>query len=148
MTNTGSTWDVATGILRTDRTGPVTTADVAQWRDGLHRALANIPDGTNFRLLLNLSGFAPVTIDAHKAMRTVVPEILARNGLRPAFIDLFDERPEMVITTSRGVRCSAFANVHHDAAKMTDYEQRIGKPNQKFFTDVAAAEAWLRGAIV
>ena len=147
MTNTRSKWDSATGILRTDLTGPVTTDDVATWREGLHRELANIPDGTSFRLLLNLSGFQPVTIDAHKAMRTVVPDILASHGLRPAFIDLFDERPEMVITTSRGVRCSAFANVHHDEARMTDYEQRIGKPNQKFFTDVSAAEAWLRGTI-
>ena len=147
MTNTTSTWDAATGILRTDLTGAVTTAAVAQWREGLQREVAKIPDRTSFRLLLNLSGFEPVTIDAHKAMRTVVPEILARHGLRPAFIDLFDERPEMVITTSRGVRCIAFANVHHDGARMTDYEQRIGKPNQKFFTDVSAAEAWLRGTI-
>ncbi len=147
MTNTRSKWDPATGILRTDLTGPVTTDDVAAWREGLHREVASIPDGTSFRLLLNLVGFEPATIDAHKAMRTVVPEILARHGLRPAFIDLFDERPAMVITTSRGVRCIAFANVHHDEAKMTDYEQRIGKPNQKFFTDVSAAEAWLRSVV-
>jgi hypothetical protein len=144
MTNTRSEWDPVTGILRTNLTGPVTIDDVAAFREGLYRELAEIPDGGTFRLLLNLHGFEPVNLEAHKAMRTIVPEILARHGLRPAFIDLFDERPEVEITVSRGVRCIAFANVHHDEVKMTSYEQRIGQPNQRFFTDVNAAEIWLR----
>lgn len=146
MTNTRTEWNEPTGILRTDLTGPVTTDDVTTWREGLHRELARIPDGAAFRMLVNLHGFEPVNIDAHKSMRTVVPEILASHGMRPAFIDLFDERPEMTITTSRGVRCVAFANVHHDEGKMTSYQQRIGRPNQGFFTDVSKAETWLRGA--
>jgi len=143
VVRTTSTWDPATGLLRTTLQGPVTTDDVRAWRDGLHRAAAAVPDGGRFQLLLDLSGFAPADLDAHRAMRTVVPELLAAHGLRPAFLDLFDEQPEVPVTLTRGVRCVAFANVHHDAAKMADYERRIGTPTQRFFTDAAAAERWL-----
>ena len=33
--------------------------------------------------------------------------------------------------------------VHHDADKMAEYERRIAKPDQRFFTDRSAAERWL-----
>ena len=139
-----SQWDPESGVLITELTGAVSTSDVMEWREGLHRELARLPAHSSFHLLMNLSGFEPVDIAAHKQMRTVIPEVLARHGLRPAFIDLFDERPEMHVTVSNGIRCVAFANVHHDETKMANYQQRIAKPNQQFFTDVNAALNWLK----
>lgn len=145
MIQTTSTYDERIGLLRTSLKGPVTLDDVHMWIAELHRELARIPQNASFRLLLDLHGFEPVNVEAHKAMRLVIPNVLASHGLRPAFIDLFDERPEMKIITTRGIRCIAFANVHHDETKMANYEQRIAKPNQRFFTDAAAAEAWVLG---
>lgn len=84
-------------------------------------------------------------MEAHKAMRSVVPELLAAHGMRPAVLDLFDPPPEVPVTAANGVICVAFANVHHDPARMADYERRIGRPDQRFFADLAAAERWIAG---
>lgn len=139
----GATWDAGRRLLETRLTGAVDHADVRAWQDGLARELARVPDGASFKLLNDLRGFDPVTIDVHKAMREVVPRLLAAHGMRPAFVDLFDSPPEVTVTTTRGITCTAFANVHHDEDKMQSYERRIGRPDQRFFTDRAAAEAWL-----
>lgn len=143
MIDVSSMWNAASALLITSLTGPVTVRDVQAWRLGLHAVEDKLPEGVAFRLLLNLHGFAPADLDAHREMRTVVPLLLARHGMRPAFLDLFDERPELPITLHRQVRCVAFANVHHDAAKMASYEARIGRAQQRFFTDRQSAEAWL-----
>ena len=76
-------------------------------------------------------------------MRTVVPDLLVAHGLRPAFLDLFPEAPEPAITAERDVVCVAFANVHHDETKMSQYEERIASANQRFFTSRSSAEDWL-----
>jgi hypothetical protein len=145
MPRTDTTWDPDSRMLRTHLTGAVGVDDVLQWRDGLHQQLRQVPGGGTFRLLLNLTGFEPLNLDAHKAMRTVVPELLASHGMRPAFIDLFEDGTEVPVTVQRQVRCTAFANVHHDPEKMGRYERLIGKPDQRFFTEWGTAEAWLLG---
>ena len=120
-----------------------TGRDVQAWRDALHAQLASLDNGGSFKLLLDLRGYEPADLEAHKAMRDVVPSVLARHGMRPAFLDLFDPPPTLDVTTERGIGCTAFANVHHDAEKMAEYERRIAKPNQRFFTDRDEAERWL-----
>lgn len=140
-----STWDASTGILRTELSGTVTTEDVAIWRDGLYRELTRIADNSQFRLLSSLHGYEPANLAAHKAMRTIVPEILATHGMRPAYLDLWEDQPEVEISHERGIKCIAFANVHHDPEKMGRYEQLIAKPSQHFFTDPQAAYTWLLG---
>ncbi|WP_415910539.1 hypothetical protein [Oleiharenicola sp. Vm1] len=130
-------------LVRSRLTGTVAAADVARWAAALHAAVAALPDGTSFRLLLDLHGYEPADLDAHKAMRDVVPALLCVCGLRPAFADLFPEFGEPVVAAAPRVRCVAFANVHHDPAKMEKYERQIAKPEQRFFTDARAAEAWL-----
>jgi hypothetical protein len=47
------------------------------------------------------------------------------------------------VTSTRSVRCAAFANVHRDPMKMHDHQQRIGRADQIFVTDFAFAERWL-----
>lgn len=145
MHGSESVWDPSDRILRTRLTGTVTVYEVELWRRELSRAVAEIPAHSDFKLLFDLHGYEPADLAAHKAMRGVIPELLASHGLRPAVLDLFDDQPEVSVTTADGVRCIAFANVHHDPAKMADYERRIAKPNQRFFTERDAAEAWLAG---
>jgi hypothetical protein len=143
MNITKSSWDVSTGVLTTELKGTVTVEHVRQWIEGLHRELGRIPNGHTFKHLCDLHGYEPADIDAHKAMRLVVPQVLASHGLRPAYIDLFDEKPEMEITVERGIMCTGFANVHHEESKMNNYETKIAKPNQRFFTSRRTAEDWL-----
>ena len=139
----GSTWDAGRRVLETRLAGEVTHDDVRIWKEGLDREVARLVDGTRFKLLFDLRGFEAVDVEVHKAMREVVPRLLAAHGLRPAFIDLFDDGPELAVTSARGIACTAFANVHHDDVKMRDYETRIAKHNQRFFSSRGAAEAWL-----
>ena len=139
----GSRWDPERGVLVTELEGTVDVEAVRTWRAGLQAEVDRIPDGTSFKLLLDLTGYEPADLDAHKEMRMVVPDLLVAHGLRPAFTDLLPEAPEPELRTERGVVCVAFANVHHDETKMTHYEERIATTTQRFFTSRSAAEAWL-----
>ena len=141
-----SGWDAERGWLVTELRDTVDVAAVETWRAGLMEAVAAIPDGTSFKMLLDLRGYEPVSLDAHKAMRDVVPSLLVEHGLRPAFLDLFPEAEEPAIRAERDVVCVAFANVHHDPEKMARYEERIATADQRFFTSRSAAEEWLAGA--
>ncbi|WP_141733076.1 hypothetical protein [Oligoflexus tunisiensis] len=138
-----SHWDDTLSILQTELKGAVTRDDVELWKKSLYEELDRIPDGRLFRLLLDLNGFEPVDMEAHKAMRLVIPEILMNHGMRPAVADLFDDPGELHITMLRNRRCFAFANVHHDENKMSLYEIRIGRSDQKFFTNSKQARQWL-----
>jgi hypothetical protein len=134
-------------IIRTRLTGLVSAESARAWQRQLQAQLRALPDRTQFALLLDIRGYEPADLDAHKVMRAVVPEILIRHGMRPAFLDLFPGTPEPVLETERGIRVIAFANVHHDATKMSDYERRIGRDDQRFFTDINAAEEWLESVL-
>lgn len=135
--------DPSTGVLRTHLTGTVDVADVAEWVAGLRLAVASVPDGGTFRLLVDLHGYEPASLDAHRDMRLVVPELLARHGMAPAVAGLFDDAEPVPVTVERGVRCTAMANVHHDPEKMARYADTVGGAHQQFFHDPTAAEAWL-----
>jgi hypothetical protein len=143
MTTLDTEYDPATGILRTRLQGVVDADDVRTWAAGLRARLAAIPDGRPFKLMVDLIGYEPRDIAAHKEMRLEVPYLLARHGLRSAYADLYPEEPEVEVSVERGVYCVACANVHHDPVKMGDYEARIATPKQRFFTDRGQAEIWL-----
>lgn len=136
-------WEPGSRLVVARLSGLIEVVHAHAWSSALARAVAAVPDGGAFALLLDLHGYEPADLDAHRAMREVVPRLLARHGMRPAFVDLFDEREEPVIGLDRQVRCIAFANVHHDAQKMARYRERIERVDQRFFTDAASARAWL-----
>ncbi|HEX6096444.1 MAG TPA: STAS/SEC14 domain-containing protein [Thermoanaerobaculia bacterium] len=129
-------------ILTTRLTGITTTDDVRRWKESLERDAANVPDGGTFKLLLDLRGYEPADVDAHKAMRVVIPLFLAGYGFRTALLDLFPGT-ELRLQNLRGITCTAFANVHHDATKMQSYEESLARGNERYFTDVEAARVWL-----
>jgi hypothetical protein len=143
MVETQSSWDETESILTSRLSGAVSVADVEQWKRSLAAAAAAIPPGRSFKRLFDLHGYEPLDLEAHKAMRTVIPMLLASHGMRPAVLDLFDEKPEVLVSVTDGKVCTGFANLHHDAAKMARYEEQLARPDQRFFSDPAAARAWL-----
>ena len=133
-TPVGTTYNAGQSLLETRLSGRVSLDDVLAWQGGLEREIAGLPAGARFKFLADLSGFDPADIAAHKAMREVVPRLLAAHGMRPAVIDLFDPVPALAVTRTRDVECVACANVHHDVEKMRDLATRIGQPEQRFFS--------------
>jgi hypothetical protein len=79
---------------------------------------------------------------AHQEMRSVVPLALAAQGFRTSLLDLY-EGTEIRITQTHDVVCRAIAHVHHDAEKMRVYDERFGRPNERYFADEGLALAWL-----
>lgn len=135
---------MTTPLLVTELHGTVDVDEVQRWADALLTEVDALPTGGRFRLLFDLTGYEPASLEAHKAMREVVPRVLARHGLLPAVAGLFPEMPDPEVTVERGVVVEAFANVHHDPTKMARYEELIATPTQRFFTDRRQAEGWLR----
>lgn len=136
-------WEVDHALLVTRLQGTVQMSEVQQWAAALQRALAHLADNTSFKLLVDLHGYEPQQMSAHKAMRTVIPMTLARYGFRTALLDLF-EGADLPLELTRGIRCTAVAHVHHETEKMTAYDHRLGRSNEHFFTAYQQAEAWLR----
>src|SRR5688572_1578292 len=114
MKTTKSVWDPNRRTLHTALKGLVSVDDVDEWKASLRATVAEVPAGATFKLLFDLHGYEPATMDAHKAMRAVVPLLLAETGMRPAVVDLFDDEPHVDVASAPPVRCVAFANVHHD----------------------------------
>lgn len=85
---------------------------------------------------------AVYSLRACKAMRTVIPLILADYGFRTALFDLFDPM-SIPIHKARGIACIAAAYIHHDANKMSEYEQRLSKTNERFFAGYRIAPEWI-----
>ena len=137
-------WFPEESLLVTELKGPLAVADIEAWERSLHSVLSQLPDNTSFKILVDLVGLAPVDVETHKRYRSIVPLALAKNGWRIGYLDLFEEANDLVLTAERGVRCVKAAHAHHDAYKIEEYERRFGKPAERFFTDSAAALAWLK----
>lgn len=56
-----SGWDAERGWLVTELRETVDRAAVEAWRAGLMETVDGIPDGTSFKLLLDLSGYEPAS---------------------------------------------------------------------------------------
>lgn len=143
MKITETRWDAEQALLVTRIQGAVAATTVEQWADNLQSTLAHLADNTSFKLIVDLYGYEPQTISAHKAMRTVIPLTLARYGFRTALLDLF-ESADLSLAQERGIQCTAVAHVHHEVDKMTEYEHRLGRATERFFIDYQQAEAWIR----
>lgn len=137
-----SVWEPQTQLVTTKLAGDVHVDDVARWKASLQAALAQVEENGSFKLLTDLSGYELQDMAAHKAMRVIVPQLLAAYGLRAAMLDLFPEA-EVTLTVTRGIVCRAYANVHHDTDKMAEYERTLGRANQRFFTNAEEARLWL-----
>lgn len=140
---TDSEWNPNTGIVTTRLSGPVSTADVEMWEQGLMSVMEQIPDNGTFRIFVNFFGLGPQSVEAHKRYRSVIPLLLSRYGWRVGYLALFPEADALALTTTRGIRCIGAVHVHQDAFKIEEYDRRFGNATERFFTDPAAALSWL-----
>ncbi len=146
MATAESTWDASRRLLVTRLQGTVSVDDVRHWKASLQRELDRIEDNAQFKLIVDLYGYAFRDIGAHKEMRIVIPLTLASYGFRTALLDLFDP-VDLPLQKTRGIACIAAAYVHHDLYRMQEYNRQIGRANERFFTDYGEAEAWIQALL-
>ncbi|HEY9741194.1 MAG TPA: hypothetical protein V6C90_11960 [Coleofasciculaceae cyanobacterium] len=142
MNTVESTWDASSKLLVTHLIGNVSVDDVRLWKESLNRELDRIFDNTNFKLIVNLYGYEPLSIFVHKEMRSIIPLMLAGYALRSALLDWFAP-VDLPIVKTRGISCIAVAHIHHDLHKMHGYDKKLGRANQRFFTDYTKAAEWI-----
>lgn len=130
-------------LLITQLGGRVTVPEVEKWHNGFNQALAQLEAGQQFKLLVNLTDYDPVDIPTHKAMRDIIPLKLAQYEFRTALLNLF-ENVDLPLSSTDSITCQAVAHVHHDADKMNEYRDRLGRANEQFFTDVELATKWIK----
>ncbi|GAB3175237.1 hypothetical protein [Telluribacter humicola] len=138
-------WYPEQKLIVTQLSGDVDQADIEQWEQSLHQALAQVEDGGTFKILVNLWGFKAVDFPTHKKYREIIPLTLANYGWKVGYVDLFEEAAAMTFTTERGIRCTGAAHAHQDATKIEKYESLFGRDNERFFTDPKLAEEWILG---
>jgi G3E family GTPase len=142
----GSFWRAEDCLLVTRLQGIVTCVDVEHWQRSLELAIASFAENTAFRLVVDYTDYAFADIDAHKAMRVVIPQLLSQYGFRTGLFDLVEE-PSLPLGNTRGISCVAVAFVHHDEHKMAMYEEQIGRAQERFFVDYEQALAWITSTL-
>lgn len=134
-------------LLVTTLSGRVNGNDVTKWELTLADALKKIPDHGQFKILVNLHGFEAENIQIHKRYRTILPLLLAGYGYRIGYLDMFP-KASVKLTNTRGIRCVAMANVHHDADKMNDYQRRFSNLHEQYFSDPEDAWNWIKCVVI
>jgi hypothetical protein len=137
-----SFWQPAEQLVTTRLSGLLDTADIEYWENTLIETMKQVPDHTEVKMLVDLHGFKAENFEVHKQYRNIIPLLLARHGYRIGYLDIFPEA-SISLTTERNIRVVAMANVHQDETKMKDYQEKFSKPYEQYFTDSAAALAWI-----
>lgn len=144
MKFTESKWIPEQKLLITRLGGNVDLEDIKKWEGSLAEATGKIAPGSTFKAFINLYGFKAINLEAHKAMRNVVPLMLARYNFRAGYLDLFEDAI-VDIRKTNGIACLAVAHVHNDVEKVKLYQERFEKDTERFFTDEAEGEKWIAG---
>jgi hypothetical protein len=88
--------------------------------------------------------FKAINFEAHKCFRNVIPLTLAKYGWKVGYVDLFaEESSQMEYSNTRGIRCIKAAHVHQDETKIGLYERSYSREDERYFTDLEEASAWL-----
>jgi hypothetical protein len=142
MTGFDVTWDASLLLLTTRVDRSLSLEEVAEYKYGLAATIDTIASGTSFRWLSDARGYEPLANrEAHAVYRSILPKTLAEHGFRTSLLDLYDG--EVAVTCVRDVTCRALAHVHHAAEKMTIFNERFGRGNERYFSDENAARRWL-----
>lgn len=137
-----SFWQPAEQMVTTRLSGLLDTADIQYWENTLIETMKQVPDNTDVKMLVDLHGFKAENFEVHKQYRNIIPLLLARHGYRIGYLDMFPEAT-ITLSTERGIRAVAMANVHQDETKMKDYQEKFSKLFEQYFTDSTAALAWI-----
>ncbi len=130
-------------LLVTELSGDIAIADIETWESSLHSAFAEIEDGGEFKIFVDLVGFQAIDVQAHKRFRNIIPLLLADYGWRVGYLNLFEEAAGLKLANKRGIRCIGAAHAHHDATKIGKYQSMFGTDREQFFTDPLQARAWI-----
>jgi hypothetical protein len=135
-------WDASLLLLTTRIGRSLSLEEVAAYKYNLAAAIDAIASGTSFRWLSNARGYEPLANrEAHAVYRSILSKTLAGHGFRTSLLDLHDG--DVVVTCVRDVTCRALAHLHHDVEKMTIFNERFGRENERYFSDENAAYLWL-----
>jgi hypothetical protein len=137
-----SYFDPQKRLVVTRLQGTITLEQVQGWKEEVYKALATLEDNTSFKWLVDLWGYYYSQLAVHKQMRGFIPSTLAEYGFRTGLLDLF-EGVTLPLSQTRGITCLAVAHLHHDQDKMYQYDQQLGKENERFFSDFSQAYHWL-----
>lgn len=136
-------WHHELNLIETNLSGNIDEQDVIQWEKSLHDALALIPEGSQFKILVNLYGFKAVNIQVHKRYRDIIPMLLADYNWKVGYVDLFEESRLMKFRKTRNIACAAAVHVHQDGEKINKYEANFSRENEHFMTDLKKAKEWI-----
>lgn len=136
-------WHHELNLIETNLSGNIDEQDVIQWEKSLHDAMSQIPEGSQFKILVNLYGFKAVNIQAHKRYREIIPLLLANYNWKVGYVDLFEESKLMKFSKTRNIVCIAAVHVHQDEEKIKKYEENFSRENEHFMTDVTRAKEWI-----
>ena len=124
--------------------GTTDLAAARAWQRALHLSVRLVPAEAEIRLLVDQSGYRPSSLDVHRVVRTVVPDLLALYGVRPALADLVGATYSINQQPDR--RLVACALVHDNPFKMATLDRAVGRADQRFFSDLDVALQWLEQA--
>ena len=148
MIITKSEWLPEEKLVITQISGQVDVAEIEAWDCSLQEALANIEDNGKFKILVNLHGFQAVNLAAHKRFRTIIYTRYFGYGWKAGYVNLFEEAASIQFTHTRGITCVAAVHVHQDQSKIEKYDSLFGNASERFFTDPALGERWIRSIVV
>lgn len=140
---TQTIWYPEYQLLETTLSGEVDEQNIRTWEQSLHSEMAHIPDGSVFKILINLYGFKATNLHAHKRYREIIPLLLADYGWKVGYVDLFEESKQMKFQNKRNIQCIAAVHVHQDQEKIVKYETNFSRPNEHYMTDPQKAKAWI-----
>jgi hypothetical protein len=141
----GTEWFPEEKTIDTRVCGAVNFYDIEQWEKSLHLALEQIESGGVFKIMVDLFGFSPNSVETHKRFRSVIPVTLSQYGWKVGYVDLFDEAAEKLqYVNTRDIRCIAAAHAHQDESKIGLYERSYSRYNEHFFTNPEEARKWLK----
>lgn len=142
MVRARSDWNQKEKLLTTQISGDAAIEDVKRWEASLQKSLEEISDNGVFKIFINLDGFKAVNFEVHKAFREIISRTLANFGWRVGYLDMFPEA-SVELKSERGIVCKAAVHLHHDETKITNYDKNYSRQNERFFTDVYKAKAWI-----
>ncbi|MEJ8843685.1 hypothetical protein WG954_14940 [Lacibacter sp. H375] len=136
-------WHSSQQMLVAKLSGKLNAEDIRHWNNLLLGAMDNLNDNSVFKIVVDLHGFEAEDMEVHKQFRTIIPALLADYNYRIGYLDMFPEA-NIELKQTRGIRCIAMANVHHNAEKMLDYQTRFGNEHEHYFTESDMALAWIK----
>jgi hypothetical protein len=138
-----SIWYPDEKIFLTQLGGTIDLETLRRWKALIRSTFQKIGPNERFKFISDLCGYKPVDAEVHKEMREVVPVVLASYGFRTVLLDIY-EGIDVRLGNIRGINCYAAAHVHHDRAKMDEFDAQMGRPFERFFSDLDTAREWAR----